>query len=89
MNLKIRQYESTGVEKANDLRDQRNNLLDELGEIANITYKENAAGIVNVNLEGVPFVTEDHAYRMDTVRISESSKNAEAYMGRKRRSRCI
>jgi flagellar hook-associated protein 1 FlgK len=74
LNLKIRQYESTGVEKANDLRDQRNNLLDELGEIANITYKENANGIVNVNLEGVPFVTEDHAYRMETVRISESSK---------------
>lgn len=74
INLKIRQYESTGVEKANDLRDQRNNLLDELGEIANITYKENVNGIVTVNLEGVPFVTEDTVFQMDTKRVSETSE---------------
>src|SRR5690606_18687799 len=30
LNIKIRHYESTGVEKANDLRDNRNLLLDEL-----------------------------------------------------------
>ncbi|HWT73665.1 MAG TPA: flagellar hook-associated protein FlgK [Mobilitalea sp.] len=74
LNLKIRQYESTGVEKANDLRDQRNNLLDELGQIANITYKENSDGVVNVNLEGVPFVTEDTVFLMDTKRVSDDSE---------------
>lgn len=74
LNLKIRQYESNGVEHANDLRDQRNVLLDELGKIVNITYKENADGIINVNAEGVPFVTEDTVFRMDAVPISESSK---------------
>jgi flagellar hook-associated protein 1 len=73
INLKIRQYESNGVENANDLRDQRNNLLDELGKFANITYKENINGIVNVELEGVPFVTEDTVYPMETVKISETS----------------
>ena len=74
LNLKIRQYESTGVEHANDLRDQRNHLLDELGEYAKITFKENANGIVNVNLEGVPFVTEDSVSHLGTVLMSEESK---------------
>ena len=74
LNLKIRQYESTGIEKANDLRDQRNLLLDELGNMAGITYKENTVGIVTVNLEGVPFVTEDTVFRMDTIRISEETE---------------
>ena len=74
LNLKIRQYESTGVENANDLRDQRNVLLDELGEMANITYKENSSGMVTVSLEGTPFVTEDTVYHMATTKISEDSE---------------
>jgi flagellar hook-associated protein 1 FlgK len=74
LNLKIRQYESTGAENANDLRDQRNVLLDELGEMANLTYKENASGLVTVTLEGIPFVTEDTVYHMKTTKISENSE---------------
>lgn len=74
LNLKIRQYESTGIEKANDLRDQRNLLLDELGKMAGITYKENTAGIVTVNLEGVPFVTEDAVFQMDTARMNDETE---------------
>ncbi len=74
LNYKIRQYESTGVEKANDLRDQRNTLLDELGEMVNITYKENSTGIVTVSAEGVPFVTEDASFQMDTVRMNDTSE---------------
>ncbi len=74
LNLKIRQYESTGKEKANDLRDQRNLLLDELSKMVNITYKENSNGIVDVNVEGVPFVTEDTAFKMATVRVEDDSQ---------------
>lgn len=74
LNIKIRHYESTGVEKANDLRDDRNLLLDELSMIAGITYKENSAGVVTVNVEGVPFVTEDSVYRMDTAPISDGTQ---------------
>lgn len=74
LNLKIRHYESTGVEKANDLRDQRNLLLDELGRMTSITYKEIPSGVVNVNVEGVPFVNEDNVFYMDTVQISETSE---------------
>ncbi len=73
LNIKIRQYESTGVEKANDLRDQRNMLLDELSGYAGITYKENPHGVVTVNLEGVPFVTEDNVYELDTAPISDET----------------
>lgn len=74
LNIKIRQYESTGIENANDLRDQRNLLLDELGKMADITYKENTAGIVTVSLEGVPFVTEDTVFEMSTVRMNEETE---------------
>lgn len=74
LNLKIRQYESTGVEKANDLRDQRNNLLDELGKYGNITYKENINGIINVNFEGMPFVTEDSVFVMNTVPVDDTTQ---------------
>lgn len=74
LNIKIRQYESTGVEKANDLRDERNNLLDELGKYANITYKEYPTGIVEVNLEGASFVTEDRTFKLSTVKMSDDSE---------------
>ncbi len=73
LNDKISRYESNGLENANDLRDERNNLLDELGQIINITYKENSNGIVSVSAEGVPLVTEDSAYKMGTAKVSESS----------------
>lgn len=74
LNFKIRHYESTGVEKANDLRDERNNLVDELSKMVKVTYKENANGIMTVNAEGVPFVTEDTSYEMGTVKVSEDSE---------------
>ena len=72
-NKKIRMYESTGIEKANDLRDQRNVLLDELGKMVQFTYKEHGDGVVTVNVEGVPFVTEDAVYYMGTEKMSVSS----------------
>ena len=40
-----------GQEHANDLRDRRNYLLDELGKLANISFSEDITGYVNVRLE--------------------------------------
>ncbi|NLY48349.1 MAG: flagellar hook-associated protein FlgK [Clostridiales bacterium] len=74
LNIKIRHYESNGVENANDLRDSRNLLLDELSQMVEITYKENAAGVVTVNVEGVPFVTEDSVCLMGLMPISEETQ---------------
>lgn len=65
LNQIIVKYESAGQE-ANDYRDTRNNLLDELGAMVGITYKENKQGIVTVNVEGVQFVSEDQVYHMET-----------------------
>lgn len=73
LNKKIRHYESNGMENANDYRDRRNLLLDELGEIATITYKENMDGVVTVNLEGVQLVTEDNTYKVGLKKVSSSS----------------
>lgn len=73
LNNQICRYESNGVENANDLRDQRNNLLDELGGLVNITYKENSVGVVTVNAEGYPLVTETQTYKMGTAAVSDTS----------------
>jgi len=74
LNKKISFYESSGLERANDLRDQRNLLLDELSKIAYITYKEDKNGIVTVNLEGMAFVTEDYVFHMGTTQVSDDSQ---------------
>lgn len=42
---------------ANDYRDQRNQLLDQLSTLVDITYKEDLKGNVTVQVEGAEFVT--------------------------------
>ena len=56
LNEAIRKIESGGVEQANDLRDTRDQLLDELSEMVNINYGEAVNGDVWVQIEGVDFV---------------------------------
>lgn len=55
LNKQIARVEG-GVEHANDLRDQRNYLLDQLAQIASISYNEDINGYVSVKLEGVDLV---------------------------------
>lgn len=64
LNQQITKIEAGGVETAMSLRDERDNALDELSSLANITYKENSDGSVKVQLEGVDFVDEAHVYEM-------------------------
>lgn len=64
LNKQICTIESAGLENANDLRDLRNNALDELSALANISYKETAEGYVLVDLEGADFVTSTRRYEM-------------------------
>ncbi len=59
LNDRIRKIEVGGVEEANDLKDARNQILDELSGLANITYTETANGTVKVKIEGTDFVMED------------------------------
>ncbi len=64
LNDKIRKIEIAGVERANDLRDIRNQILDELSTYANITYKENADTSVTVRIEGNDFVKGEGYYEL-------------------------
>lgn len=55
-----------GLEEANDVRDARNLILDKLAGICNIQYSEDPDGVVQVSIEGVPFVCRDRVFEMDT-----------------------
>lgn len=68
LNIAIRKYESSG-QQANDLRDTRNLLLDELGGLVNCSYREDAQGMVSINVEGVQFLTDDRVTYMATERM--------------------
>lgn len=64
LNLEIVKIESGGREHANDLRDERNLLLDQLGSYGRINYYEDVFGNVLVQFEGTQFVTTDHVNHM-------------------------
>lgn len=63
-NDKIVGVELAGIEEANDYRDARNQALDELAELANISYETDVDGFVTVKLEGSQFVTRDTVNKM-------------------------
>jgi flagellar hook-associated protein 1 FlgK len=56
LNQKIRAIEAGKMEEPNDLRDDRNRILDELSKLANITVGNDIYGNVTVQLEGVDFI---------------------------------
>lgn len=64
LNWRIQQVEAGGVETAMNLRDARDQALDELSKLANISYSETYDGIVKVKLEGTDFVIESRAYEI-------------------------
>jgi len=64
LNERIRKVETAGIEHANDLRDERNTLLDEMSKMGNISYGEDLYGSVLVSFEGTPYVTADHVYEI-------------------------
>ena len=71
LNAKITFYEASDQENANDYRDRRNLLLDELGQMVKIDYKEQENGKVNVNVEGVSFVSEDYCAPMGYITMAK------------------
>lgn len=73
LNKGIAKVEATGVEQANDLRDQRDNALDELSEYIDINYYEDKNGEVIVSAESTPFITRDHVIEMGTRMVSDTS----------------
>lgn len=64
LNMQIQCIEAGGVEKANDLRDSRNFILDELAKLTDITYSEDMYGALAVRIEGVDFVKGSMVYEI-------------------------
>lgn len=79
LNDQILNYEGTGLENANDYRDARNLLLDELSGLANISYKEQANGVVTVKVEDYVFVSEDMVFPMATRLMNNETGMIEPY----------
>lgn len=66
LNRRIQGIESGCGEYANDLRDERDNALDELSEYIKISYYEEGDGRVLVSCEGIPFVNENSVTEMSS-----------------------
>ena len=64
LNDEIRNIECGKFESANDLRDVRNQLVDELAAFANITYSEDIDGSVCIQMEGEDLVKRDVVYEI-------------------------
>ena len=64
LNDQIRAIESGGIEHANDLRDARNQILDELAELTNMSFSEDRYGSVSVKIEGVDFVKDGKCFEI-------------------------
>ena len=64
LNDRIRYIEVGGFEEANDLRDARNQLVDELAAMANISYSEDVDGNICIQLEGEDLVKRDVVYKI-------------------------
>ncbi len=65
INKQIMRLETGETEHANDLRDRRNLILDELSKLGQIRYEEDFNGVVSVKFEGVDFVTSDLVNRVE------------------------
>lgn len=72
LNKQIMRIESGGVEGANDLRDERDLLLDTLAGYGNIKYEENVNTSVTVWFNGVNFVNETTMNKMEMLTDDES-----------------
>ena len=73
LNRQIQGIESGSGEYANDLRDQRDNALDELSGYIKMSYYEEANGRVIVTCEGIPFVNENNVTEMSTRTMDSNS----------------
>lgn len=72
-NMTIVQIESSGVENANDYRDLRNSLLDELSGYVFLNYREDFDGKLQVYVGGAPLVIEGLSYHMKCENLSEDT----------------
>ena len=78
LNEQIVKVEAGGIENANDLRDARNLILDELSALGRIEYSEDTFGYVSVKFEGVELVKENFVNVMEA-QIAEGDESTGFY----------
>ena len=71
-----------GTQQANDYRDARNLLMDELGELTYFTYSEDVNGAVAISIENAPLVSGGLSFHMKAERIIEESYNSKGELER-------
>ena len=79
LNDKILACEAAGIEKANDYRDARNLLLDELSGTVKTEIVNNVDGTVELYIEGRCLVTRGKAYELDVIKICDSEQYTSQY----------
>jgi len=65
LNIRIAGIEAGDQEKANDLRDERNQLIDELAAYGKVTVDEDAFGSVTVQFENRDFITRTYVNELE------------------------
>lgn len=66
LNFEIGKAESSGLENANDYRDQRNLLLDRLAKYTYFEYTESNSHMVTVRINNAPLVDHDIVHHLAT-----------------------
>ncbi len=79
LNDKILATEAAGIENANDYRDARNLLLDELSGIVKTDIINNADGTVELYIEGRCLVTKGKAYELEVIKVCDSEQYLAQY----------
>lgn len=77
LNRAIKEQEVGTGQKANDLRDQRDRLLDSLAKLAGTTSVEQSDGSVTLYLNAMPLVDRNYAYSIDTTTALEPDLDAD------------
>lgn len=78
LNKNIQKYEATG-ESANDYRDQRNKLLDDLSKIIDFDTNEEKDGTITIYAQGQFLLDTTNQYRLTTVAIGKYDRNGQEY----------
>ncbi len=78
LNTQITKVEAGGVERANDLRDQRNVYADKLSSLIDIKAVEQYDGSLSIMAENTQLVAGGTAYSMSTTRVEDGTDMVKA-----------
>ena len=79
LNQQILAVEAADIENANDLKDKRNQALDQLSKLVNTETVANTNGTVEVYVEGRCLVTLGRTYKITTQKVCENEQYQKNY----------